>query len=122
MYRFLLRQKYKLPVRSYLVFMSEERARRRPIPGLVTYADDDGTTITSPYEAIRLWELDPELAFEPGCEALLQWVPLLRGGLAEVVRAQHAVAHLVAHPERVPPRCPRGEVLAISMASAASLR
>ncbi len=50
--------------------------------------------VSTLYQTIRLWEIDPAVAFEPGCESLLPWVPLLRGGIAELERARDAVARL----------------------------
>lgn len=65
LYRFLLRHKFKMPVRSYLVLMSERYAPRE-LPNRLVYEDDDGMRIETPYQAIRLWEVDPGVAFARG--------------------------------------------------------
>ena len=101
LYRFLLRQKYGLPVSSYVVLMAEKYAPKR-LPARAVYEEADGFRIEAPYEVIRLWEVDPGLAFEPGCEALLPWVPLLKGDLAEFERAIEEIERLREHPERAP--------------------
>jgi hypothetical protein len=101
LYRFLLRQKYELPVSSYVVLMAEKYAPKR-MPARVVYREADGFRIEAPYRVIRLWEIDPSMAFEPGSEALLPWVPLLKGNLAEFVRATREIERLMEHPERAP--------------------
>ena len=48
LYRFLLREKYRLPIASYLVLMAEKYAPRT-LPDRIVYADDDGLRIEAPY-------------------------------------------------------------------------
>ena len=93
LYQFLLKRQEKLPVVSHVIFMAEKYAPRAT-PECLVYEDEDGRRIEAPYNVIRLWEMDPALAFEPGCEPLLAWVPLLKGGLAEFERATEAIARL----------------------------
>ncbi len=64
------------------------------LPERIWHEEDDGLQVSTLYQPIRLWEIDPALAFEPGCESLLPWVPLLRGGVEELARARDAVARL----------------------------
>ena len=99
LYRLLLKQKFKLPVESFIVLMAEKYAPKR-MPARVQYEEADGFRIEAPYRVIRLWEIDPAVAFEPGCEALLPWVPLLKGGLEEFELAAVAIGRLGA-PEEV---------------------
>jgi hypothetical protein len=101
LYRFLLRQKNKLPVYSYVVLMAEKYAPKG-LPDRVTYTEDDGFRIEAPYRVIRLWEIDPAMAFERGGEPLLPWVPLLKAGAAEFERAVDGIAWLAEHPEKAP--------------------
>lgn len=101
LYRFLLKIKFKLPVLSYLILMAEKYAPAN-LPEKIVYAEDDGFRIEAPYETIRLWEIDPQIAFEPGCEPLLPWVPLLKGGAAEFEQAVAAIARLTDQPVSAP--------------------
>jgi len=101
LYRFLLKIKFKLPVSSYLILMAEKYAPAN-LPERIVYAEADGFRIETPYETIRLWEIDPQIAFEPGCEPLLPWVPLLKGGAAEVEQAVAAIARLSDQPASAP--------------------
>src|SRR5262245_13877326 len=54
LYRFLLRQKYDLPIDSYLVLMAERYAPRN-LPDCIVYAEPDGFRIEAPYRVVRLW-------------------------------------------------------------------
>ena len=110
LYQFLLKRQEKLPVVSHVIFMAEKYAPRAT-PECLVYEDEDGLRIEAPYNVIRLWEIDPALAFEPGCEPLLAWVPLLKGGLAEFERATEAIARL-----------PEPDVLRSKLVSLAALR
>lgn len=58
LYRFLLAQKYKLPVASYVVLMAEKYAPKK-MRARVVYQEPDGFRIVAPYHVIRLWEIDP---------------------------------------------------------------
>jgi len=119
LYRFLLMQKYpRLPVSSYVVLMAEKYAPRK-LPPTVAYEEADGFRIEAPYQVIRLWEIDPGMAFEPGCEALLAWVPLLKGGEAEFRQAAAAMERLAEHPEKSPYPV---EVMMSNLAALATLR
>ncbi|MFN7936772.1 MAG: hypothetical protein U0R19_25860 [Bryobacteraceae bacterium] len=101
LYRFLMKEKYGLPVSSYLVLMSEKYAPRT-LPAKITYAEADGFRIEAPYHVVKLWEIDPAIAFEPGCEPLLPWVPLLKGGEAEFAEAALAIEKLAECRDQVP--------------------
>lgn len=101
LYRFLMRQKYALPLDSYIVLMAKRYAPRT-LPKRIVYEEHDGFRIEAPYQVIRLWEIDPAIAFEPGCEALLPWVPALNSTPSEVARATAAIQHLTQHPEQAP--------------------
>jgi predicted transposase YdaD len=101
LYPLLLKHKFKLPVESFAVLMAEKYAPKR-MPARVSYEEPDGFRIEAPYQVIRLWEIDPAIAFEPGCEALLPWVPLLKGGIAEFERAALGIERLAECPERAP--------------------
>lgn len=101
LYRFLMKQKFQLPVDSYLVLMAEKSAPRA-LPDRITYAEDDGFRIETPYQVIRLWQIDPRIAFEPGCEPLLPWVPLLKGGMREFEQAAVAIETLAGDPGHAP--------------------
>ncbi|MBS1826037.1 MAG: Rpn family recombination-promoting nuclease/putative transposase [Acidobacteria bacterium] len=101
LYRFLLHQKFALPMDSYLVLMAERYAPRT-LPERIVYEEHDGFRIETPYRVIRLWEIDPAIAFEPGCEALLPWVPALNSGTDDLVRATEAIQHLSEHPDQAP--------------------
>ena len=101
LYRFLLRHIYKLPITSYAVLMAEKYAPKE-FPERIVFEDEDGLRIETRYTVIALWKVDPAIAFEPGCEALLPWVPLLKGGAAEFERAAAAVELLADHPEQAP--------------------
>jgi hypothetical protein len=118
LYRLLLKHRFKLPVASFVVLMAEKYAPRRA-PARVVYEEDDGFRIEAPYQVIRLWEIDPAVAFEPGCEALLPWAPLLKGGLAEFERAAAEIERLAEHPERAPYPVP---VMVNNIATLATLR
>ena len=117
LYRFLLRQKYRIPVISHVVLLAQKHAPRY-LPELLEFEDEDGLQIRTPYHAIRLWEIDPDLAFEPEGQALLPWVPLLRGGDLEFERAADAIEYLVDNPN--PHYDP--QVLASDLATLAALR
>jgi hypothetical protein len=93
LYRFLLRHIHKLPISSYAVLMAEKYAPKE-LPTRIFYEDEDGLRVETRYTVIALWEVDPSVAFEPGSEALLPWVPLLKGGAAEFERAVEAVVRL----------------------------
>ncbi|MFN7938938.1 MAG: hypothetical protein U0R19_36755 [Bryobacteraceae bacterium] len=101
LYRFLLRQKYDLPVDSYLVLMAEKYAPRA-LPDRIVYAEADGFRIETPYKVIRLWEIDPAIAFERGCEALLPWVSTLKSSPADLQHAAEEIESLATHPEQLP--------------------
>jgi hypothetical protein len=118
LYQLLLKHKFKLPVASFVVLMAEKYAPKRT-PARVVYEEDDGFRIEAPYRVIRLWEVDPAVAFEPGCEALLPWAPLLKGGLAEFERAAAEIERLTEHPERAPYPVP---VMVNNIATLATLR
>jgi hypothetical protein len=118
LYRFLLNQKFDLPVSSYLVLMAEKYAPRT-LPERIVYEEPDGFRIEAPCQIIRLWELDPGVAFEPGCEPLLPWVPLLRGGAAEFQEAAAAIERLADHPAQAPYPL---EVMVSNLATLATLR
>jgi hypothetical protein len=101
LYRFLLKHKYRLPVASYVVLMAEKYAPKA-LPARVEYREPDGFLIAAPYQVIKLWEIDPGLAFQPGGQPLLPWVPLLKGGQAELDRLAAGMAELMEHPETAP--------------------
>lgn len=101
LYRFLLRQKHKIPVVSYVVLMAEKYAPKR-MPARVVYQEPDGFRIEAPYQVIRLWEIDPSIAFEHGGEPLLPWAPLLKGGRAELMKTVERIEELAEHPEEAP--------------------
>jgi hypothetical protein len=101
LYRLLLKHKLKLPVTSYVVLMAEKYAPNT-LPARIVYEERDGFRIEAPYEVIRLWEIDSAIAFEPGCEALLPWTPLLKGGIEEFERAAAEIERLAEHPENAP--------------------
>ena len=117
LYHFLLRQKHSLPVVSHVVLMAEKYAPKN-MPDRLAYEDEDGLRVETPYRVIRLWEIDPAAAFEPGGEPLLPWVPLLKGGAAEFERAAQAIEQLVECPK--PPNEP--DVLTSQLAVMAALR
>jgi hypothetical protein len=101
LYRLFLKHKYRLPVSSYLVLMARKYApKRRPVKAV--YEEPDGFRIQAPYQVIRLWKVDPAIAFEPGCEPLLPWVPLLKTGKAELERTIVAFERLAEHPKDAP--------------------
>ena len=83
--------------------MAEKYAPKN-MPDRLAYEDEDGLRVETPYRVIRLWEIDPAAAFEPGGEPLLPWVPLLKGGAAEFERAAQAIEQLVECPK--PPHEP----------------
>jgi hypothetical protein len=112
LYRFLLRRKYKVPVSSFLVWMAE-KYMPKTLPEHVRFEDGDGMV---------LWEIDPAIAFEPGCEPLLPWVPLLCAGIELVEKATDRIVEMAANPALVPGGCPAAEVLAINLSWLASLR
>jgi hypothetical protein len=118
LYRFLLGQKYKLPVASYVVLMAEKYAPKK-MRARVVYQEEDGFRIVAPYRVIRLWEIDPQLAFEPGGEPLLPWVPLLRAGAAEFEKAVDEMGRLADHPGEAPYPVP---VMVTNLATLAGLR
>lgn len=118
LYRFLLGQKFSLPVSSYLVLMAE-KCTPRSFPERIVYEENDGFRIEAPYQVIRLWEIDPSLAFEPGCEPLLPWVPLLKGGEAEFEQAAIAIERLSEDPARAPYPL---DVMVSNLAALATLR
>ena len=118
LYRFLLMHKFKLPVSSYIVLMAEKYAPRT-LPAKVVYEEPDGIRIEAPYQVIRLWEIDPSIAFERGAEPLLPWVPLLKGGAAEFEQASAAIEWLVDHPGGAPYPA---EVMVSNLATLATLR
>ena len=118
LYHFLLTRKFKpYPVASYIVLMAEKHAPKKPLTK-VAY-ESDGLRIEAPYKVIRLWEIDPSIAFEPGCEPLLPWVPLLKGGEAEFRRATAAIERLFEGPEKPPYPV---NVMVNNIATLASLR
>lgn len=117
LYHFLLKHKLSKPVASYVVLMAERYARK-DMPDRVAYEEDDGLRIETPYKVIRLWEIDPAAAFEPGGEPLLPWVPLLKGGEAEFLGAVDAIEELVENPK--PPY--DGRALMSHLATLAGLR
>lgn len=88
LYRSLIKQKFELPVAGCIVVMAEKYAPQH-LPERAVYEEDDGFRIETPYRLIRLWEVDPEFAFKPGSEALLQWAPLLKSGPAEIERGRY---------------------------------
>ena len=118
LYQFLLKRQEKIPVISYIVFMAEKYAPKT-LPGRLVYEEDDGLRIEAPYKVIRLWEVDPALAFEPGSEPLLAWVPLLKGDNAEFERATVAIGRLS---ESAAGLACKPDVLVSKLASLASLR
>ena len=118
LYRFLLGQKFDLPVSSYLVLMAEKYVPRR-LPEKSVYEERDGFRIEAPYQTIRLWEIDPAIAFQPGCEPLLTWVPLLNGGLAEFEQAASEIERLIEDPRKLPYPA---EVMVSNIAALATLR
>ena len=118
LYRLLLKHKFNLPVSSYVVFMAQKYVPKR-LPKRVIYKEPDGFRVEAPYRVIRLWEINPELAFQPGGEPLLPWVPLLRGGRAEFQRAVEEIARLTAHPAEAPYGVP---VMVSNIATLATLR
>lgn len=101
LYRFLLHHRFQMPVSSYLVLMSE-RSAPADLPERIEYEGGDGVRIEVPYQVVRLWEIDARIAFEPGCEALLPWAPLLRGGPPELERAVAAIERLAERGEPAP--------------------
>ena len=94
LYRFLLREKHQVKVVSYVVLMAEKYAPK-VLPDVLVYEDDDGLRIETKYKVIRLWEIDPKVAFKRGAEPLLPWVPLLKSGVAECERAVDAIEQLM---------------------------
>ena len=117
-YFFALRQMKKLPVKSYLVFMAKKYAPVAMADRLI-YEEPDGFRVEAPYIIVLLWELDPAIAFEPGNEQLLPWVPLMKGGAAEFERATEAIGKIAEGMDRtaLEPR-----MLMNRLASLASLR
>lgn len=101
LYRFLLGEKYDLPILSFLILMAQKYAPRNMKPG-VLFEGEDGFRIEAPYQVIRLWEVDPAIAFRPGCEALLPWVPLLKGGAVEFGEAVERIGRLADRPHDAP--------------------
>ncbi len=103
LYHFLLRHKFKLRVESYVLLMARKYVPKT-LPDRIMYEEDDGLRIETPYRVIRLWEIDPAIAFQAGCEPLLTWVPLLKGGLAEFQRAAERIEELLERPGEAPYR------------------
>ncbi len=81
--------------------------------------EKDGLRVEAMYTVIRLWEIDPAIAFEPGCEPLLPWVPLPKGGAAEFEQASSAIERLVDHREDAPYPV---DVMVNNLATLATLR
>lgn len=116
LYRFLMQEKFQLPVSSYVVLMAEKHAPRN-LPRRIVYSQADGFRIETPYHVVRLWELDASIAFEPGCEALLPWAPLLKGNNLEPAVA--AIERRARHPEAAPYPI---EVMVSNLAGLSTLR
>lgn len=118
LYRFLLGQKYEIPTSSYVILMAEKYAPKN-LPERVVYEEPDGFRIEAPYKVVRLWEIDPSLAFEPGFEPLLPWVPLLKTGEAELLKGIERIQWLAGHPDSAPYPVP---VMVSNLAVLAGLR
>lgn len=119
LYRFLIQHRYRLPVASYLILMAEKHAPRK-LEDPAVYQESDGFRIEAPYQVVRLWEIDAAIAFEPGCEALLPWAPLLRsGGQNLLERAVAAIERLAERQDRAPYPIP---VMVSNLAGLAVLR
>lgn len=119
LYNFLIQHKEDLPVFNHVLFMAEKYAPK-DLPDRLVHEGKSGLRIEVPYQAHRLWEVDPALCFEPACEELLPWAPLLKGGLAEFERTTVAMERLFEDREKAGALKPA--VLVSKLASLASLR
>lgn len=100
-YNFLLKQRYKTSVDSVILLMLEKHAPRR-IPAALVWQDSDGQRVETPYRTVKLWEVPPEIAFEPGGEPLLDWVPWMKGGLEATEAAIGRIDEFRKHPNEAP--------------------
>lgn len=81
MYNVTLKRRYKDPVDSVILPFLEKHAPRRN-PAKLVWTDEDGQRIEIPYRTVPPWEVPSEIAFEPGCEPLPDWIPWMKDGLA----------------------------------------
>lgn len=72
------------------------------LPPKLIYEEPDGQMIATPYRVVKLWEVDPAVAFEPGHAGLLELAPLLKGGEAELDEACRRIEYFADHPAEAP--------------------
>lgn len=71
--------------------MLEKNTLRVSIPAALVWQDSDGQRVETSYRTVKLWEVPPEIAFEPGGEPLLDWVSWMNGGLEATEAGQDRV-------------------------------
>ncbi len=73
---------YRLPVRSYVLLLTNRNLpARAPAPGIIDAGDIE---IRAHYHLVRLWRQSAASALAAGRESLLPFVPLMQGGKAEI--------------------------------------
>ncbi len=83
---------YHLPVRSFvLVLIPDGLPPDAPTQCVV---DADGLTLVAHFTIVRLWELSAATALAQGRESLLPFIPLMKGGEAELERCARAVGRI----------------------------
>lgn len=81
--------KYRLPVHCYLlVYLPPGMPADAPTSATVSAG---GVKITVEYTIVRLWELNAEAALQLGRDSLLPFVPLMKGGWAQVEQGAQRV-------------------------------
>ncbi|HWQ34788.1 MAG TPA: hypothetical protein VNQ79_18205 [Blastocatellia bacterium] len=97
-YNVYLWVRYRLPVYSYVLVLTP---RGLPDEPPVSLAIEAGwLRLIVSYQIVRLWELDAEAALNSGRENLLPFVPLMRGGLAELEKGAQALRQVESETRR----------------------
>lgn len=91
--------KYRLPVDSYVILLlSEKLPRRIPRSGVI---EAGGVRLETRFHLIRLWRLPAQAALRTNHPALLPFVPLMKGGRAELEAAATKLREIAEERERL---------------------
>lgn len=88
--------KYRLPVVSFLLMLTDRNLPKSP-PTTGTIVAGD-TQIITHYRIIYVWELSAAAALASGSQAILPFVPLMDGGRTELEASAHALRNVTNEP------------------------
>jgi predicted transposase YdaD len=90
--------RYQLPVHSFLlVFLPQGMPDDAPTTMTV---EAGGLTLTVKYTVVRIWELPAAEALKSGRASILPFVPLMKGGQAELEASAQALGQVADEPLR----------------------